>query len=181
MPGGTKMEQENRANEMTSQSPEVKPQITEDINMQKESEAASSPEQASHDTSGKDVQEPRVNPEVYEAVYKEILENLHAFTPSDQVACRITEEHITSYLENNHEERVLQYKERREKRFFSTLELIAVLASIVLIVWALQDNSAILVTLLYIIAGLGALFIWKSPDKLGFSSKTKSKKEVDDE
>ena len=37
MPGGTKMEQENRANEMTSQSPEVKPQITEDINMQKES------------------------------------------------------------------------------------------------------------------------------------------------
>ena len=103
--------------------------------------------------------------ETYEEIYREILENLHAFTPSDQVACRITEEHITSYLENNHEERILQYRERRDKRFLKTVELVAALAAVSFIVYSLKDNSAILVTLLYIIAALGGLYLWKSLKK----------------
>ncbi|MCI8590974.1 MAG: hypothetical protein HFI88_01215 [Lachnospiraceae bacterium] len=97
----------------------------------------------------------------YQEIYRDILENLRSFSPSDQVACCITEEHISEYLNNSHAEKVMQFKERREKRFFAALELIAVLAAIVLVIHYLQNNSAILVNILYIIAGLGALFLWK--------------------
>ena len=103
--------------------------------------------------------------ETYQAIYRDILENLRSFSPSDQVACSITPEHIAEYLENSHKERVLQFKERREKRFFAALELIAVLAAVVLVIHYLQNNSAILVNILYIIAGLGALFLWKFQPK----------------
>lgn len=99
--------------------------------------------------------------EAYQEIYRDILENLRSFSPSDQVACSITPEHISEYLDNSHKERVLQFKERREKRFFAALELIAVLAAVVLVIHYLQNNSAILVNILYIIAGLGALFLWK--------------------
>lgn len=97
----------------------------------------------------------------YQEIYRDILENLRSFSPSDQVACSITEEHISEYLSNSHAEKVMQFKERREKRFFAALELIAVLAAVVLVIHYLQNNSAILVNILYIIAGLGALFLWK--------------------
>lgn len=101
----------------------------------------------------------------YQEIYRDILENLRSFSPSDQVACNITEEHISEYLNNSHAEKVMQFKERREKRFFAALELIAVLAAVVLVIHYLQNNSAILVNILYIIAGLGALFLWKFQPK----------------
>lgn len=101
----------------------------------------------------------------YQEIYRDILENLRSFSPSDQVACSITEEHISEYLSNSHAEKVMQFKERREKRFFAALELIAVLAAVVLVIHYLQNNSAILVNILYIIAGLGALFLWKFQPK----------------
>lgn len=101
--------------------------------------------------------------EAYEKLYTEILEHFRTFSPSDQIAGKLTEEHITNYLESSREERLQQYKERREHRLFTALELIAILASIVLVVWFLKDNPAILVNILYIIGGLGALFIWKYP------------------
>lgn len=101
--------------------------------------------------------------EAYEKLYTEILEHFRSFSPSEQIAGRITEEHITEYLEGNHEERLREYKERREKRILNALELIAVLVAIVLVVWFLGDNPAILVNILYIVGGLGAFFIWKHP------------------
>ena len=101
--------------------------------------------------------------EAYEKLYTEILEHFRSFSPSEQIAGRITEEHITEYLEGNREERRNAYRERREKRFLAALELIAVLTAIVLGVWFLRDNPAILVNILYIIGGLGALFVWKHP------------------
>lgn len=99
--------------------------------------------------------------EAYEKLYTEILEHFRSFSPSEQIAGKITEEHITEYLEGNREERLLAFKERREKRFLAALELIAVLVAVVLVVWFLGDNPAILVNILYIIGGLGAFFIWK--------------------
>ena len=175
------MEQENTINEATSPQSGSAPNTAEYADTQKITASSASFDAAASNKVDKETKNSEIDTRIYETVYKEILVNLHAFTPADQVACRITEEHITSYLENSHEERILQYKERREKRFFSTLELIAVLASIVLVVWALQENSAILVTLLYIIAGLGALFIWRSPDKLGLHVKGKTKDTAEDE
>lgn len=105
----------------------------------------------------------KIYDEAYEKLYTEILEHFRSFSPSEQIAGKITEEHITEYLEGNREERREAYKERREKRFLAALELIAVLVSIVLVVWFLGDNPAILVNILYIFGGLGAFFIWKHP------------------
>lgn len=133
--------------------------------------AASQPESA-QETAEQPMESPAAAPETtmaesmdyqaaYQEIYRDILENLRSFSPSDQVACNITEEHISEYLSNSHAEKVMQFKERREKRFFAALELIAVLAAVVLVIHYLQNNSAILVNILYIIAGLGALFLWK--------------------
>lgn len=102
--------------------------------------------------------------EAYRVLYTEILEHFRSFSPSEQIAGKITEEHITEYLESNREERLQAYKERREKRFLTVLGLITVLAAIVLIVWFLKDNPAILVNILYIFGGLGAFFIWRHPN-----------------
>ena len=99
--------------------------------------------------------------EAYEKLYTEILEHFRSFSPSEQIAGKITEEHITEYLEGNREERLQAFKERREKRFLAALELIAVMTAVVMVVWFLDDNPAILVNILYIIGGLGAFFVWK--------------------
>ena len=99
--------------------------------------------------------------EACEKLYTEILEHFRSFSPFEQIAGKITEEHITEYLEGNREERLQAFKERPEKRFLSALELIAILTAVVLVVWFLGDNPAILVNILYIIGGLGAFFIWR--------------------
>lgn len=101
--------------------------------------------------------------EAYQSIYKDILEHLRSFSPSDEIAYRITEEHITEYLEGSREEKHQEYKERRDKRLLSALKLIAILVCIIMIVWFLKDSQAILVNILYIIGGLIALWIWKYP------------------
>ena len=103
--------------------------------------------------------------DAYEDLYAEILEHFRSFSPSEQVAGRITREHITEYLEGSREERLLAFKERREKRFLTALEILAALTAIVLIVWFLKENPAILVNILYLIGGLGIFFIWRQPHK----------------
>lgn len=103
--------------------------------------------------------------DAYEDLYAEILEHFRSFSPSEQVAGRITGEHITEYLEGSREERLLAFKERREKRFLTALEILAALTAIVLIVWFLKENPAILVNILYLIGGLGIFFIWRQPHK----------------
>lgn len=103
--------------------------------------------------------------EAFEELYAEILEHFRSFSPSEQVAGQITEEHITEYLEGTREERMLAFKERRERRFLTTLEILGALTAIVLIVWFLKDNPAILVNILYLIGGLGIFFLWKQPHK----------------
>lgn len=101
--------------------------------------------------------------EAFGELYTEILNHFRSFSPSEQVAGSITEEHITEYLEGTREERLLAFKERREKRFLTALEILAALTAVVLIVWFLKDNPAILVNILYLIGGLGIFFIWKHP------------------
>ncbi len=103
--------------------------------------------------------------DAYEDLYAEILEHFRSFSPSEQIAGRITGEHITEYLEGSREERLLAFKERREKRFLTALEILAALTAIVLIVWFLKENPAILVNILYLIGGLGIFFIWRHPHK----------------
>ncbi len=101
--------------------------------------------------------------EAYEKLYTDILEHFRSFSPAEQIAGKITEEHITEYLEANREERIQQYKERREKRLIAALELFAVLGTIIATVNFLRNDPAILVNILYIIGALGAFFLWKHP------------------
>lgn len=103
--------------------------------------------------------------DVYRELYTEILEHLRSFSPSEEVAGRITEEHITEYLEGTREEKLLAFRERREKRILTALEILASLTAVVLTVWFLRDNPAILVNVLYLIGGLGIFFIWRYPNK----------------
>lgn len=174
-PAGAAVQPQAAAQAAVPEGAAVQPQVTpqtasEDSTVQPQREepasfATPSPDSAEAFSQQEEAVRKKAYEETYEEIYREILENLHAFTPSDQVACRITEEHITSYLENNHEERILQYRERRDKRFLKTVELVAALAAVSFIVYSLKDNSAILVTLLYIIAALGGLYLWKSLKK----------------
>lgn len=101
--------------------------------------------------------------EAYEKLYTDILEHFRSFSPAEQIAGKITEEHITEYLEANREERIQQYRERREKRLLAALELFAVLGTIIAVVNFLRNDPAILVNILYIIGALGAFFLWKHP------------------
>lgn len=107
--------------------------------------------------------DPSSHDRAFEEVYQEILDHFRSFTPAEQIASQITEEHITQYLEGGNEERIQLCKERREKRLFHFLEIIAALVSIVLIVRFLNDNPALLTNILYILGGIAALYIWKHP------------------
>lgn len=105
----------------------------------------------------------KLQSEAYEKLYTEILEHFRSFSPSEQIAGKITEEHITEYLEASREERTQQYRERREKRLIAALELFAILGTILATVNFLRNDPAILVNILYIIGALGAFFLWKHP------------------
>ncbi len=101
--------------------------------------------------------------EAFHAVKKDLAEHSKAFSPADEIASRITEDHITEYLEGSREARTQHFKEEREKRILTAFELAAALASVVLVVYFLKDNPAILVNILYIIGALAGLWLWKKP------------------
>lgn len=113
--------------------------------------------------SSKEEERKKAHDEAYEKLYTDILEHFRSFSPAEQIAGKITEEHITEYLETNREERIQQYRERREKRLLAALELFAVLGTVIAIVNFLRSDPAILVNILYIIGALGAFFLWKHP------------------
>lgn len=103
--------------------------------------------------------------QAFQEIYEKILEHFRSFSPADHIAAQITEEHISEYLEASREEKIQQYRERREKRWLSALKLFAALAAIVLVVYFLKDNPAILVNILYLIGGLSVFYLWKRPGK----------------
>lgn len=111
-------------------------------------------------------QAPAIDPSVdTEAVAKEIEEEITAhessFSPANDILSKITEEHITEYLEGSREARQMEFKERREKRLLSAFKLLIIFGSAVAIVYFLKDNPAILVNILYIVAILTGLWFWK--------------------
>lgn len=101
--------------------------------------------------------------EAFHAVKKDLAEHSKVFSPAEEISFKITEDHITEYLEGSREARMQRFKEEREKRLLTAFELAAALASVVLVVYFLKDNPAILVNILYIIGALAGLWLWKKP------------------
>lgn len=101
--------------------------------------------------------------EAFHAIEKDLNSHSSAFSPADELTAKITEDHITEYLEGSREARLQHFKEEREKRLLTAFELAAALASVVLVVYFLKDNPAILVNILYLVGALTGLWIWKRP------------------
>lgn len=101
--------------------------------------------------------------EAFHAIEKDLNSHSSAFSPADELTAKITEEHITEYLEGSREARLQHFKEEREKRLLTAFELTAALVSVVLVVYFLKDNPAILVNILYLAGALTGLWIWKRP------------------
>ena len=165
------MSEEMKSEELTETKAEETIENAEDKAADNTGSAEDSSKENDKKSTGKTAEEPEAETpkskldyeEAYHSIYKDLLEHLRSFSPTDEIAYRITEEHITEYLEGRREEKHQEYKERRDKRLLPALKLIAILVCIVLIVWFLKDSQAILVNILYIIGGLIALWIWKYP------------------
>lgn len=77
----------------------------------------------------------------------------------------IKEDDLMEYLKLEQErlEFLQNAKDIRERRILSAFQLAVSLAAVVAIVYFLKDNPTILVSILYIIGILIALWVWKNP------------------
>lgn len=85
------------------------------------------------------------------------------FTKEDWILSRIPEEDLMEYLalEQRKIEMLQNAKEIKEKRIFTTLQILISLAAIVAVVGLLRDNPTVLVNILYITGIVIALWIWR--------------------
>lgn len=89
--------------------------------------------------------------------------SVNNFTREDWILSRLPEENLMEYLRLEHQrnESMQAAREKKEKRIFTTVQIIVSLAAIVAVVWLLKDNPTVLVNILYIAGIVIALWIWK--------------------
>lgn len=87
------------------------------------------------------------------------------FSKEQWILTHIGDENLLEYLkmEQRREEELQRAKETKQKRILSAFQLTVSLAAIVMIIFLLRDNPTVMVNILYIIAIIGALWIWKNP------------------
>lgn len=97
----------------------------------------------------------------------------------EQILSRISDDDLMEYLhmEQKRMELLQQAKETREKRFWTTFQLLICLLSVVLVIYFLKDNPVILVTILYTFGILAALRIWSKSQNRKDSRDTKDSKD----
>lgn len=90
------------------------------------------------------------------------------------ILSRISDEDLMEYLrlEQHRQELLQKSKEVREKRIWTAFLLTISLLSIVLVIYFLKDNPTILVSILYTIGILVALYIWNKPKDKGPDKKS---------
>ena len=66
-------------------------------------------------------------------------------------------------MEQKKEEDVRKAKEARQKRILSAFQLTISLAAVIVVMFLLRENPTVMVNILYIIAIIAALWIWKNP------------------
>lgn len=89
----------------------------------------------------------------------------HYFSRDEWILLNIRQEEIMDYLrlEQSRMERIQASKDERGKRVLRAFELTVCLIAITLIIYFLKSNPTILVTILYTIGLVAALWIWKKP------------------
>lgn len=77
--------------------------------------------------------------------------------PESTVSQKITEEHITKFLEGSQENMENSYKEKHENKIFMAFILFMVFAFIIVIIFLLKDNNPdVMEKIIYTLAGLVA-------------------------
>ena len=66
-------------------------------------------------------------------------------------------------MEHRREEERQNAKDMRQKRILSAFQLTISLAAVIAVIFLLRDNPTVMVNILYIIAIIAALWIWKHP------------------
>lgn len=85
------------------------------------------------------------------------------FSRDQWILSHLNEKDLIKYLEleQKRTEMSQQAKETREKRIFTAFQLTVSLATVVAVTYLLKDNPSILVSILYTIGIIAALWIWK--------------------
>ena len=60
-------------------------------------------------------------------------------------------------------EEIRKAKESKQKRLLSAFQLTVSLAAVIVVMFLLRDNPTVMVNILYIIAIIAGLWIWKNP------------------
>lgn len=87
------------------------------------------------------------------------------FSREQWILTHIGDENLMEYLcmEQRKEEEIRKAKDTRQKRLLSAFQLAVSLAAVITVMFLLRDNPTIMVNILYIIAIIAALWIWKNP------------------
>lgn len=87
------------------------------------------------------------------------------FSREQWILTHIGDENLMEYLrmEQKKEEEVRKAKEARQKRILSAFQLAISLAAVIIVMFLLRENPTVMVNILYIIAIIAALWIWKNP------------------
>lgn len=87
------------------------------------------------------------------------------FSREEWILTHIGDENLMEYLrmEQKKEEDVRKAKEARQKRILSAFQLTISLAAVIVVMFLLKENPTVMVNILYIIAIIAALWIWKNP------------------
>lgn len=87
------------------------------------------------------------------------------FSREQWILTHIGEENLLEYLkmEQKREDDRQKSKDLRQKNILSAFQLTASLAAVIAIIFLLKDNPTVMVNILYIIAIIAALWIWKNP------------------
>lgn len=85
------------------------------------------------------------------------------FSRDQWILSHLSEKDLMKYLEleQKRAEMSQQAKETREKRIFTAFQLTVSLAAVVAVTYLLKDNPSILVSILYTIGIIAALWLWK--------------------
>ena len=106
-----------------------------------------------------------------EAVIKEMDQDAQdvgrqsEFSREQWILTHIGDENLMEYLrmEQKKEEDVRKAKDARQKRVLSAFQLTISLAAVIAVMFLLRENPTVMVNILYIIAIIAALWIWKNP------------------
>lgn len=107
--------------------------------------------------------EPAVQPEEMEAKMEAGMKS--EFSREEWILTHIGDENLMEYLrmEQKKEEDMRKAKEARQKRILSAFQLTISLAAVIVVMFLLRENPTVMVNILYIIAIIAALWIWKNP------------------